>query len=145
MSSGTKHVESLHPSIIDKLDPEYVAFHNAHLINRVPPELLPWDPKIRLAPTVPGTSDPLEVGGIQDYSVSKTNVRVFTPKGHRPAKGWPVFIWFHGGSFELDQLSKHNSYFHIGGWTLGNITSDTSFISRMVNSTTPAQFFLFSV
>ncbi|KAF9447994.1 hypothetical protein P691DRAFT_730483 [Macrolepiota fuliginosa MF-IS2] len=117
MSSGIQYDGSIHPSVINKLDPEYVAFHNANLLDRVPTELLPWDPAIRLGPTVPGTSDPLEVGGIQDHSLSKTNVRVFTPKGERPNEGWPVFIWFHGG-----------------GWTLGNIASDTSFITRLVNA-----------
>lgn len=94
-------VHALHSSVVDKLDPEYVAFHNANLLDRVPPELLPWDPKIRLERTVPGTSEPLEVGDTKDYSLTKTSVRVFTPKGEPPAGGWPVFIWFHGG------LSRH--------------------------------------
>lgn len=107
----------IHPSVVDKLDPEYVAFHNAHLIDVIPPERLPvWDPKIRERPAVPGTSQPREVGSIKDFNLSKTNIRAFTPKGDRPANGWPVFIWFHGG-----------------GWTLGNIDSETSFITQMVN------------
>lgn len=88
----------IHPSVLDRLDPEYVAFHNTHLLDHVPPEELPWDPKIRERPTVPGTSAPREVGSIRDFDLSKTNVRVFTPKGDQPANGWPVFIWFHGGS-----------------------------------------------
>ncbi|KAJ3555027.1 hypothetical protein NP233_g12303 [Leucocoprinus birnbaumii] len=86
------------PSVVDRLDPEYVAFHNAHLVDIIPPERAPvWDPKIRDLPAVPGTSEPREVGSIQDFNLSKTNVRVVTPKGDRPASGWPVFLWFHGG------------------------------------------------
>ncbi|KXN87641.1 hypothetical protein AN958_08345 [Leucoagaricus sp. SymC.cos] len=104
-------------AFLPRLDPEYVTFHNIHLIDRVPPELLPWDPKIRDVPPVPGSSEPLEVGNTKDFDLSKTNVRVFTPKGDRPANGWPVFIWFHGG-----------------GWTLGNITSEISFVTQMVNA-----------
>ncbi|KAF5350502.1 hypothetical protein D9756_008499 [Leucocoprinus leucothites] len=115
----------LHPSVVDKLDPEYVTFHNAHLIDVIPPERLPvWDPKIRERPAVPGTSQPREVGSIKDFNLSKTNIRAFTPKGDRPANGWPVFIWFHGG-----MLSES----HSSGWTLGNIDSETSFITQMVN------------
>jgi acetyl esterase/lipase len=87
----------IHPSVLDRLDPEYVTFHNANLLDHVPPELLPWDPSIRESPVVPGSSTPLEVGSIKDFSLSKIDVRVFTPKGDRPVEGWPVFIWFHGG------------------------------------------------
>ncbi|EKM81392.1 hypothetical protein AGABI1DRAFT_72317 [Agaricus bisporus var. burnettii JB137-S8] len=109
---------SIHPSVVDKLDPEYVAFHNAYIKDHVvPAETLPWDPKIRERPSVPGTSEPLEVASIKDYDLSKARIRVFTPKGERPAGGWPVLIWFHGG-----------------GWTLGNISSDTSFATQMVNA-----------
>jgi acetyl esterase/lipase len=89
---------SIHPSVIDKLDPQYVAFHNAYIKDHVvPAETLPWDPKIREGPTVPGSSEPLEVSSTKDYNISKARLRVFTPKGERPVGGWPVFIWFHGG------------------------------------------------
>lgn len=86
------------PSVLSRLDSEYVAFHNAHLLDYVPTEHLPWDPKIREQPAVPGASHPQEVGLIRDFTLSKTNVRAFTPKGDRPSDGWPVFIWLHGGS-----------------------------------------------
>jgi len=86
------------PSILGRLDPEYVAFHNAHLLDYVPTEHRPWDPKIREEPAVPGASQPREVGSIRDFALSKTTIRTFTPKSERPPNGWPVLIWLHGGS-----------------------------------------------
>ncbi|GLB38127.1 putative lipase esterase [Lyophyllum shimeji] len=106
--------QPLHPSIIPRLDPEYLAFHTSTLQYIVPPHTLPWDPAIRNAPAVPGGSAPLEVARTQDFDLTHTKVRAFTPKGETPEGGWPVFIFFHGG-----------------GWTLGNIASETSFATNM--------------
>ncbi|KII94065.1 hypothetical protein PLICRDRAFT_153379 [Plicaturopsis crispa FD-325 SS-3] len=106
--------QPIHPDIVARLDPEYVAFHNAHLINLPPTHTIAWDPAIRNGPAVPGGSEPLEVASTRDYPVKNCQVRVFTPKGSPPAGGWPVFIFFHGG-----------------GWTLGNIGSETAFATNM--------------
>ncbi|KAI0068229.1 hypothetical protein BV25DRAFT_1793279 [Artomyces pyxidatus] len=104
----------IHPDILPRLDPEYVAFHNEHLTSYLHVHEIPWDPSIRNAPTVPGGSKPLQVGAIADYTLENCQVRVFTPEGPVPSKGWPVFIFFHGG-----------------GWTLGSINSENSFCTNM--------------
>ncbi|PPR01065.1 hypothetical protein CVT26_016012 [Gymnopilus dilepis] len=101
--------QPLHPSIIPRLDPEYVEFHNKHIIHLTPPHTLPWDPSIRNAPAVPGTSEPLKVAKTQDFDLPKARFRAFTPEGEKPDGGWP---W-------------------IGGWTLGNIGSETHFSTNM--------------
>ncbi|TFK31340.1 alpha/beta hydrolase fold-domain-containing protein [Crucibulum laeve] len=113
---NTSHVpqQPIHPSVLPKLDPEYVEFHNANFLHLVPPHTLPWDPAIRNAPTVPGGSEPLNVGNIQDYDLTYAKFRAFTPEGDPPANGWPVLIYFHGG-----------------GWTLGNISSETTVCTNM--------------
>ncbi|KAH9046257.1 alpha/beta hydrolase fold-domain-containing protein [Lactarius hengduanensis] len=105
---------TLHPSIIPRLDPEYAAFHNEHIIHLPQAHELPWDPAIRNMPHVPGSSAPLPVGRVEDHHLSRCKVRVFTPEGPRPQRGWPVFIFFHGG-----------------GWTLGNINSENAFCTNM--------------
>lgn len=96
---------ALHPSIIPRLDPEYIAFHNAHLTQLVPPHTLPWDPSIRNSPVVPGGSEPLKVRAVKDFSLSHCQMRTFTPDGSLPLNGWPVFIFFHGGQDDLSWLS----------------------------------------
>ncbi|KAI0778246.1 alpha/beta hydrolase fold-domain-containing protein [Trametes elegans] len=108
--------QPIHPDIAPKLLDEFAAFHNAHLAHTVPVHELPWDPAIRNTPAVLGGSEPLKVGSVQDYPLSKFSVRVFTPEGEPPADGWPVFIFFHGG-----------------GWTLGNINAENAFSTNMCN------------
>ena len=101
MESGLKvnniPQQPIHPSVISKLDPEYLQFHNKHLQYIIPPHTLPWDPSSRNAPAVPGSSEPLIVGKTRDYDLPNTKFRSFTPEGAAPSKGWPVLIYFHGG------------------------------------------------
>ncbi|KAF8965781.1 alpha/beta hydrolase fold-domain-containing protein [Flammula alnicola] len=107
--------QPIHPTVIPRLDPEYIEYHNKHIIHLTPPHTLPWDSSIRNAPTVPGSSAPLKVGKTQDYDLPNTKFRAFTPEGTPPTpSGWPVFIFFHGG-----------------GWTLGNIGSETAFCTNL--------------
>ncbi|THU97426.1 hypothetical protein K435DRAFT_662798 [Dendrothele bispora CBS 962.96] len=106
--------QPLHPSVISKLDPEYIEFHNSTLQYITPPHTLPWDPALRNAPAVPGGTEPLKVGSVKDFEMTHTNFRAFTPEGEVPEKGWPVFIFFHGG-----------------GWTFGNIGSEQGFSTNM--------------
>ncbi|KAK0187260.1 alpha/beta hydrolase fold-domain-containing protein [Armillaria mellea] len=107
--------QPLHPSIIPRLDPEYLEFHNSTLIYITPPHTLPsWDPALRNAPAVPGGSPLLPVGKTQDVKLAHCDFRAFTPEGEVPTTGWPVFIYFHGG-----------------GWTFGNINSENSLATNM--------------
>lgn len=87
----------LHPAIVPRLDPEYATFHNEHLAHLPQVHELPWDPSIRDTLKIPGSSEPLPVGKMEDFNLSRCRVRVFTPEGCRSETGWPVFIFFHGG------------------------------------------------
>ena len=90
--------QPIHPSVIPKLDPEYLQFHNEHLQYITPPHTLPWDPSIRNRPALSGSSEPLVVGKTQDYDLPNAKFRSFTPEGTAPStQGWPVLIYFHGG------------------------------------------------
>jgi len=89
--------QAIDPAILPRLDPEYVVFHNEYIAHTVPPHTLPWDPTIRNRPTVPGSAEILQVGSVKDYGLTHCKVRVFTPEGAPPPKGWPVYIWYHGG------------------------------------------------
>jgi acetyl esterase/lipase len=89
---------TFHPSIIPRLDPEYAAFHTEHIIHIPQVHELPWDPSIRKTQVIPGSSEPLPVGGMEDFDLSRCRVRVFTPEGPQPEPGWPVLVFFHGGT-----------------------------------------------
>ncbi|KAG1749216.1 Alpha/Beta hydrolase protein [Suillus lakei] len=104
---------AIHPDILPRLDPEYVAIHNAHMAHRVPPHIIPWHPDIRKVPYIPGSSPVSTVGAVKDISLQNCNIRAFIPEGTPPPEGWPVLLYIHGG-----------------GWTIGNINSNSSFISR---------------
>ncbi|OBZ78666.1 hypothetical protein A0H81_01069 [Grifola frondosa] len=108
--------QPIHPDVLPKLLPEYVAHHNEHSVHTPPVHELPWDPAIRKNPPVQGGSEPLKVGDVKDIPLSKCTMRVFTPESAAPAEGWPVFVFFHGG-----------------GWTLGNINTENAFSTNMCN------------
>ena len=79
------------------------------------------------------------VGKTQDYDLPNTKFRSFTPEGTAPSsQGWPVLIYFHGGenSSLLDTtiVSKSGLWADLGalgGWTLGNIASESAFATNM--------------
>ncbi|KAF8506665.1 lipase/ esterase [Russula emetica] len=105
---------TFHPTIIPRLDPEYAAFHNEHIIHLPQVHELPWNPLIRKTQLIPGSSEPLPVGRVEDFDLSRCRVRVFTPEEPQPARGWPILVFFHGG-----------------GWTLGNINTGNAFCTNM--------------
>ncbi|EIN13786.1 lipase/ esterase [Punctularia strigosozonata HHB-11173 SS5] len=106
----------VHPDFVDKLVPEYVAFHNEHLTSLPALPELPWDPRFRSFPAPPGNTPPQQVGSIKDISLSRFKIRVFTPDGPAPTNGWPALLFFHGG-----------------GWTLGNINTENSLCTILCN------------
>jgi carboxylesterase type B len=93
--------QPIHPHIREHLDPEYVAFHEEKLQYILPSEALPWDPSQRSAysPFADAALQGVNVESIQDVFLKSSELRIFTPKGAVPPKGWPVFLWFHGGKY----------------------------------------------
>ena len=89
--------QAIHPDFVHRLDPEYIAFHNAHIAPLPALHTLPWDPAVRNGINVPGSRPAEEVGSIKDYSLTHCKVRALVPKGEAPPGGWPVYIWYHGG------------------------------------------------
>ncbi|CAE6444709.1 unnamed protein product [Rhizoctonia solani] len=116
MSDPSIVVGPFHPEVLPFLDPEYAAFHDKHLADRPAIHKIPWDPACRVGPINLGGLEPCKVGSVRDLTIPGTppvNLRVFTPPGERPASGWPVLVYFHGG-----------------GWVLGNIDTENSFSAR---------------
>ena len=91
----------LHPDVIPRLDPEYISYYNANLIDKPQLHELPWDPSVRKFPPVQGASDKLKVGLEKDVRLSNCDARLFFPEDPNTVmdgKHWPVFIFYHGGA-----------------------------------------------
>ncbi|KAL3421742.1 triacylglycerol lipase [Phlyctema vagabunda] len=114
----------LHPSIEARLDPTYKEFYNTHIQNVQQVHHQPISVSRGSGILIPGGGSKLPVGSTVDYSVPRVEtlgpeikVRVFTPdekEEARPADGWPVMVYFHGG-----------------GWVLGNIETENTVCSHL--------------
>lgn len=111
----------LHPSVADKLDPQYVDFYNKHIINSQQVHYQPVAASRVGGKIIPGGSDNLPVGETRDVSIPRretsgpdVKVRCFVPEGQAPSAGWPVMIYYHGG-----------------GWVLGNIDTENTVCTNM--------------
>ncbi|KAM7205145.1 triacylglycerol lipase [Naviculisporaceae sp. PSN 640] len=109
----------LHESIVDRIDPQYAAYYNEHLINQQPVHFQPLHISRASGILLPGASPLQPVASIKDYTIPRTDpsardpellVRVFTPLGNTPqdGRGWPVCLYFHGGGFVLGNIDTEN-------------------------------------
>lgn len=100
--------QPLHPAIRDKLDPQYVDYHDKYLQYIVPDELKAWDESVRSPKGTlpPGGTQPVPVGSIEDFVVGRFRVRVYTPTGESDERGWPALVWFHGGGWAVGGLNN---------------------------------------
>ncbi|KAK9897563.1 putative lipase [Cystobasidium minutum MCA 4210] len=114
----------LHESVVDKLDPEYVAFYNEHIINQQQVHYQPVAASRTSGVLIPGAGEPSKVGAVKDFEIQRkysqgpnVAVRTFTPDSPAPASGYPLLIWLHGG-----------------GWVLGNINTENVVCTRFCDS-----------
>ncbi|KAF7558915.1 hypothetical protein G7046_g5228 [Stylonectria norvegica] len=103
--------QPLHPAIRTKLDPQYVAFHDKYMQYVQPDDSKTWDGTARTQPSLPsGGSTPVAVGSIEDFDIGTFRVRVYTPIGEAGERGWPVFIWYHGGGWAIGGLDDGKDF-----------------------------------
>ncbi|CAH0025820.1 unnamed protein product [Clonostachys rhizophaga] len=102
--------QPIHPDVRPLLDPEYVAFHDKYFQYLLPDDRKTWDGSARVpSKTLPRTeSVPVDVANVRDISLENFKLRVFTPSAGRPAQGWPVFLWFHGGGWAVGDIASGN-------------------------------------
>ncbi|CAK7217394.1 hypothetical protein SBRCBS47491_003149 [Sporothrix bragantina] len=113
--------QPLHPSIRDKLDPEYVAFHDAVLQFCPRSETVPFDPvasRAAKSPMAHGGQKVVAVGRTEDRVIygeglpvtDQVTVRIFTPEGKASVSGWPCLVWYHGGGWVMGGLGSENGF-----------------------------------
>ncbi|PKX96668.1 alpha/beta hydrolase [Aspergillus novofumigatus IBT 16806] len=105
----------LHDSVKDKLDPEYVDFYNKYVINLQQVHLQPVAASRTSGVLIPGGGPLLEVGKTEDITIKRRAtdgpgilLRSFIPPGEKPADGWPVMLYFHGGGWVLGNIDTEN-------------------------------------
>lgn len=105
----------LHPTIEDRIDPEYAAFYNNNVIDKQQVHHQSVEASRSSGILIPGAGPLLSVGKTADYAISRVEskgpdvkVRCFTPEGPKPADGWPVLIYFHGGGWVLGNIDTEN-------------------------------------
>ncbi|WYZ35941.1 hypothetical protein EsH8_X_000588 [Colletotrichum jinshuiense] len=113
----------LHPSVIDRINPEYKDFYNKHVFDKQVVHHQPISASRASGTLIPGAGPKLEVASSEDIHIPRKEtsgpdilIRAFTPLGDRPAKGWPLSFWFHGG-----------------GWVLGNIDTENVIATHLCN------------
>ncbi|KAK1713991.1 alpha/beta hydrolase fold-domain-containing protein [Colletotrichum lupini] len=113
----------LHPSVVDRINPEYKDFYNKFVFDKQVVHHQPISASRASGTLIPGAGPKLEVASSEDFTIPRKEtrgpdilLRAFTPLGERPAKGWPLCFWFHGG-----------------GWVLGNIDTENVIATHLCN------------
>ena len=94
----------LHPSVRNRLDPEYVKFHEQYL-NMPPPK--EWDPSIRSQKSPISFADRsvVPVGSSIDLKIANNLlITALLPEAKQQGNALPTLLWFHGG------MSKPNPH-----------------------------------
>lgn len=113
MSKGERTIyQPIDPDIREKLDPEYVAFHDKYMQYVPRDESKTWDGSARTTPSLPfGGAETVDVASVQDIELPNFKLRVYIPEASQ-AQNLPCLLWFHGG-----------------GWAIGGLDDGTDFCS----------------
>ncbi|KAH7309659.1 alpha/beta hydrolase fold-domain-containing protein [Stachybotrys elegans] len=113
--SGPQPPYPLHPTVVDRIDPEYAAFYNEHIFDKQQVHLQPIEASRSSGILIPGAGPLIPVGKTADYTFPRKEsqgpdvaVRCFTPEGEKPAAGWPVLVYYHGGGWVLGTIDTEN-------------------------------------
>ncbi|KAI1333607.1 alpha/beta hydrolase fold-domain-containing protein [Xylariaceae sp. FL0016] len=102
--------QPIHEAVRPLLDPEYVAFHDKYLQYVLPDDRKVWDGSARTTSSAwpPTESTPVQVKEVRDLDLGAYDARVWTPDAEKPSRGFPVFLWFHGGGWAVGSIASGN-------------------------------------
>lgn len=103
--------QPIHPDLRERLDPEYVAFHEDKLQYILSSQEAAEDSSqpTEPSPFASAALKSVEVASVEDVFLKHAELRIFTPKGPQPPRGWPAFLWFHGGKYPSEMPRGRNS------------------------------------
>ncbi|KAH7342149.1 Alpha/Beta hydrolase protein [Rhizoctonia solani] len=112
-------------NVLDQLDPEYREFVQSSGSLLPPIGNAQWSPAFRQAiPSLDyGSTGPVEVGSTHTIQLGDYSLRVMTPPGDKPSRGWPTVLFVHGG-----------------GWVLGDAAMDDNRLSKMCCVTVSVEY-----
>lgn len=105
----------IHESVKDKLHHTYVEFYNKHIMDKQQIHFRPISATRAMGSLSPGGGPLIPVGHTEDMSIHRREtqgpdikIRVFTPAGVAPEKGWPFVVYFHGGGWVFGDLDTES-------------------------------------
>ncbi|KND90719.1 AB hydrolase superfamily protein [Tolypocladium ophioglossoides CBS 100239] len=106
----------LHPSVVDRLDPQCKALYNEHIIHQQQVHYQPLEASRASGVLLPGAGPLVPVGKTADHAIRRREsagpdvaARCFTPDGPAPAPGWPVLVYFPGGGWVIGNIDTENA------------------------------------
>ncbi|KAH6643409.1 alpha/beta hydrolase fold-domain-containing protein [Truncatella angustata] len=115
MAGITQPPYPLHESTTGRIDEEYAAFYNQHIIDKQQVHLQPVEASRASGILIPGAGPLQPVASTSDHTISRkesqgpeVKVRCFTPQGDKPDAGWPACVYFHGGGWVLGTIDTEN-------------------------------------
>jgi len=101
MQAVLDELSSMNPKPIETLSPEEA---------RKQPT--PADAVKKLIAKQNKSADPIKVRDIDDERIKgpagKIPLRVYEPQGEKPAAGWPVIVYYHGGGFVIATIDTYD-------------------------------------
>lgn len=89
--------------------------YNEHIFDKQQVQYQPLSLSRASGKLIFGAGPMIPVAKTEDYTFPRVEskgpdvqVRCFTPEGEKPAAGWPVLIYFHGGGWVLGNIDTEN-------------------------------------
>ncbi|KAF2089585.1 alpha beta hydrolase fold-3 domain-containing protein [Saccharata proteae CBS 121410] len=120
-------INPLHPSFVDKLDPQFAAIYNKHQAPRLRADQVTIEefrahPEKYTSTITPGPCPGVETANVHDVAVDQPvgtiQVKIYVPTASQIASG---------GLGNADAKLPAHVNFHGGGWVIGSLATDESF------------------
>src|SRR5699024_6695202 len=105
----------LDEKLLPSLDKQFVAFYNTVLKKSPRLHEVGLEGARKIYDAANKAQGPLaELAKTEDHTFTtddghQLTARVFVPKGDKPAEGWPLFVWYHGGGFVVGNITSDNT------------------------------------